>query len=65
MATSHPPYPKRAETLPFPGFVLSRVSRCGVAQGYVSLDPLPAALLDSHFEHPAVLKPRSRAGSGS
>jgi hypothetical protein len=33
-------------------FVLSRVSRCGVAQGYASLAPLPAALLDGHFEHP-------------
>ena len=36
-------------------FVLSRVSRCGVAQGYTSLAPLPAALLDGHFEHPGVL----------
>ena len=25
--------------------VLGRVSCCGVAQGYASLDPLPAALL--------------------
>jgi len=33
--------------------VLSRVSRCGVAQGYAALPPLPAALLDGHFEHPA------------
>ena len=32
-------------------FVLSRLSRCGVAQGYAALDPLPAALLDSRFEH--------------
>jgi hypothetical protein len=36
-------------------FVLGRVSRCGVAQGYASLAPLPAALLDGHFEHPAML----------
>jgi hypothetical protein len=36
-------------------FVLSRVSRCGVAQGYAALAPLPAALLDGHFEHPALL----------
>ena len=34
-------------------FVLSRVSRCSVAQGYASLDPLHAALLNGHFEHPA------------
>jgi len=36
-------------------FVLGRFSRCGVAQGYASLAPLPAALLDGHFEHPAML----------
>ncbi|MGH7233344.1 MAG: hypothetical protein ACREJU_18585, partial [Nitrospiraceae bacterium] len=53
MSLLHPPYPRRAKTLPFPGFVLSRVSRCGVAQGYASLAPLPAASLDGHFEHPA------------
>ena len=55
MALLHPPYPRRAETRPFPGFVFSRVSRCGVAQGYASLAPLPAALLDDHFEHPVVI----------
>ena len=38
-------------------FVLSRVSRCGVAQGYASLAPLPAVLLDGHFEHPGMLAP--------
>jgi hypothetical protein len=31
------------------GFVLDRVCRCGVAQGYASLTPLPAALPDDHF----------------
>jgi hypothetical protein len=39
-------------------FVLSRVSRCGVAQGYAALASLPAALLDSHFEQPVVLTAR-------
>jgi hypothetical protein len=39
-------------------FVLSRVSRCGVAQGYASLAPLAAVLLDGHFEHPGVLAPK-------
>jgi hypothetical protein len=55
MALLHPPCPRRAETRPFPGFVLSRVSRCGVAQGYASLDPFAAASLDDYFEHPAML----------
>jgi hypothetical protein len=42
-------------------FVLGRVSRCGVAQGYASLAPLPAALLDDHFEHPAMLASTTNA----
>jgi hypothetical protein len=54
MALLHPPCPRRAETPPFPGFVLSRVSRCGVAQGYASLAPFAAASLDGCFEHPAL-----------
>ena len=33
-------------------FVLSRLSRCGVAHGYGALVPLPETVLDSHFEHP-------------
>jgi hypothetical protein len=40
MTTSHSPYPGRAETRPFPGFVLSRVSRCGVA--YLGREPVSA-----------------------
>ena len=32
MSLLHPPHPRRAETRPIPGFVLSRISRCGVAQ---------------------------------
>src|SRR3979409_841700 len=43
-------------------FVLGRVSRCGVAQGYASLAPLHAALLDGHFEHPAMLTSTTRVG---
>jgi hypothetical protein len=54
-ALLHPPCPRRAETRPFPGFVLSRVSRCGVAQGYASLATLPTGSLDGYFEHPAML----------
>jgi hypothetical protein len=44
-------------------FVLGRVSRCGVAQGYASLAPLPAALLDGHFEHPVMLASTTNAGT--
>jgi hypothetical protein len=33
--------------------VLSRVSPCDVPSGYASVAPLPAALLDGLFEHPA------------
>jgi len=33
-------------------FVLSRLSRCSLVQGYAALVPLPAALLDGRFEHP-------------
>ena len=35
-------------------FVLDR-GRCSVAQGYASLVPLTAALLDGYVEHPAIL----------
>ena len=33
--------------------VLSPVSPCDVPSGYASVAPLPAALLDGLFEHPA------------
>jgi hypothetical protein len=36
-------------------FVLGHDPRCDVAQGYASLASLPAASLDDHFEHPAML----------
>jgi hypothetical protein len=55
MSLLHPPYPSCAKTHPFPSFILSRVSRCGVAQGYASLATLPAASQDDYFEHPAML----------
>jgi len=35
-----------------PSFVLSHVPPCDVPQGYASVVPFPAALLDDHFEHP-------------
>ena len=39
-----------------PSVVLSRVPPCDVPQGYASVVPLPAALLDSLFEQPADVK---------
>jgi hypothetical protein len=33
--------------------VLSPVSPCDIPSGYASVAPLPAALLDDLFEHPA------------
>ena len=36
-----------------PSVVLSRPTPCNVPQGYASVAELPAALLDSLFEHPA------------
>ena len=36
-----------------PSIVFSRPSPCNIPQGYASVAELPAALLDSHFEHPA------------
>jgi hypothetical protein len=39
--------------------VLSRPSPCNVPQGYASVAGLPAALLNSLFEHPALNCPET------
>ena len=53
MTPFSPAQPRRAETRFSPSVVLSRPSPCNVPQGYASVVPLPAALLECHFEHPA------------
>ena len=69
MTTVHPPWPRRAETRPFPSFVLGskesstypwdraglgRLRAGRVIYRYVSAFFSPAVLLDGHFEHPKV-----------